>query len=554
MTWLLSQIWLALGLAALIGVIIGWFLHIGRAAGARKQLNADLEAARQQADGHYSNFNRVSAEANSLRRDLEESRQRAESLTMQQSSLVETRTSALEAELAAARAIANNKAAEAANLSADVEALKQKIASATETAAVVAPVQATLNSQAAEGEDAASLRWRNRYLESRVRFLESRVSGTPSLEATQSAENEYKAKIALLETSLSEATAKAEAAAAQASAPAPIPEPVAAVEAAPAAASEDTAKLEWKARYLEARVTYLQSKLDQAIESSVATPAVAVASLTEAASEPAAEATPETGEDTSIETSKLRWQNRYLEARLRYFEGLQAKTAEAVPETVAVAVDTSELDGLRARVVSLESEANAAAILRLKLAELEAAPANAADEQEASRLKWRARYLEGRVKYLESLAFPAAAAATEPVAEAIAETVAPEEQQPEEQQQPEAPTAEPESTATVADREPSDLEANTSRPLALDGPREGRPDDLKMIGGVGPKIEATLHELGIYHFDQVASWTAAEAAWVDSYLRFTGRIEREEWIEQAKALAAGETTDAAQKYLDGEQT
>jgi NADH-quinone oxidoreductase subunit E len=70
---------------------------------------------------------------------------------------------------------------------------------------------------------------------------------------------------------------------------------------------------------------------------------------------------------------------------------------------------------------------------------------------------------------------------------------------------------------------------------------EGEPDDLKKISGIGPGIEKTLHGLGIYHFRQIAGFTSDNVAWVNQRLRFKGRIEREEWIEQARKLAAGET-------------
>ena len=40
----------------------------------------------------------------------------------------------------------------------------------------------------------------------------------------------------------------------------------------------------------------------------------------------------------------------------------------------------------------------------------------------------------------------------------------------------------------------------------------GGADDLKKIKGVGPKLEAMLHGMGFYHFDQIANWTAAEVA------------------------------------------
>ena len=64
-------------------------------------------------------------------------------------------------------------------------------------------------------------------------------------------------------------------------------------------------------------------------------------------------------------------------------------------------------------------------------------------------------------------------------------------------------------------------------------------DDLKLISGVGPKNEGILHSLGIYTFAQIASWKKAERDWVDGYLNFHGRVEREDWVKQAKALAKG---------------
>ncbi len=81
------------------------------------------------------------------------------------------------------------------------------------------------------------------------------------------------------------------------------------------------------------------------------------------------------------------------------------------------------------------------------------------------------------------------------------------------------------------------------QPLALDGPRGGAADDLRKISGVGPKIEGILHSLGIYHFDQIASWSPDHVEWVDEKLRFKGRIGREDWISQAKTLAEGVSKD-----------
>ncbi len=84
-------------------------------------------------------------------------------------------------------------------------------------------------------------------------------------------------------------------------------------------------------------------------------------------------------------------------------------------------------------------------------------------------------------------------------------------------------------------------------PATLSAAREGGADDLKLLKGVGPKLESTLNELGFYHFDQVAAWTEAEVAWVDTRLKFKGRIERDGWIEQAKILAAGGETEFSKK-------
>ncbi len=69
--------------------------------------------------------------------------------------------------------------------------------------------------------------------------------------------------------------------------------------------------------------------------------------------------------------------------------------------------------------------------------------------------------------------------------------------------------------------------------------KPSKPDNLKLISGIGPKIEGILNGLGVYQFQQVAKWKKAEREWVDDHLSFKGRIEREDWVKQAKALAKG---------------
>ena len=95
---------------------------------------------------------------------------------------------------------------------------------------------------------------------------------------------------------------------------------------------------------------------------------------------------------------------------------------------------------------------------------------------------------------------------------------------------------EPPVIAAKAPPAPEPAEQPAEQPAA---PEAGgsAPDDLKRIKGVGPKLEATLNRLGIFHYHQIAGWSAAEAASVDGRLKARGRIARDGWIEQAKALA-----------------
>jgi NADH-quinone oxidoreductase subunit E len=81
--------------------------------------------------------------------------------------------------------------------------------------------------------------------------------------------------------------------------------------------------------------------------------------------------------------------------------------------------------------------------------------------------------------------------------------------------------------------------ATGEQPKGIPTPRAGQPDKLQRISGVGPKIERTLHALGIFHFDQIAGWTEDQILWVEDHLKFKGRIARENWIDQSRLLADG---------------
>lgn len=74
-------------------------------------------------------------------------------------------------------------------------------------------------------------------------------------------------------------------------------------------------------------------------------------------------------------------------------------------------------------------------------------------------------------------------------------------------------------------------------------------DDLTRIKGLGPKLATTLNGLGVTSFAQIAAWDEAEITRIDSQLgRFQGRIQRDDWVGQARFLAEGDETGFAGKY------
>lgn len=153
---------------------------------------------------------------------------------------------------------------------------------------------------------------------------------------------------------------------------------------------------------------------------------------------------------------------------------------------------------------------------------------------------------EGGALTLRDLPFNAATPATAVVAEKPRAAIAAKA------------SAEPAAAASAADlaaREEAEIRAKLAtlaadatpeqkadavgvRPAGLAAARAGTPDKLQRVKGIGPVNEGKLHALGIFHFDQIASWTREEIRWVGTYLSFPGRIDREEWVAQAKTLAA----------------
>lgn len=289
------------------------------------------------------------------------------------------------------------------------------------------------------------------------------------------------------------------------------------------------------------------------------------------------------------ELTELRDRNAWLEERVVALEadvsaaGVVATPAEAPAESTAhvdklnwqAAYLRQRVDALEAKLLSREESQEApisepAEVAAPVLAAVpETAPADddakkAADE-ELARLRWRNRYLEGRLAYFEENG--------EDEADAEAETSDPapepsEQSEPESEGEPEteveeaedevedasadetesdeaiaedaAPEPEPEAEASSDDAEvhPSDAmlaELEGEQPEQIEKPADGG-DDLTAIAGIGPRIAEVLNTLGIWTYAQISAWQPANETWIENHLSFKGRVGREKWVEQASAL------------------
>lgn len=115
------------------------------------------------------------------------------------------------------------------------------------------------------------------------------------------------------------------------------------------------------------------------------------------------------------------------------------------------------------------------------------------------------------------------------------------------------PKAKPKADAPVTKNKSSEKQLDNAvpagtKPDLLSEARAGGADDLKLIKGVGPKLESVLNGIGVYHYDQIATWNEDEVSWADQNLPgFKGRVSRDNWVTQAQALARGEDTEFSQR-------
>jgi len=279
------------------------------------------------------------------------------------------------------------------------------------------------------------------------------------------------------------------------------------VPSATTVADDDIALQGWRLRYFEQRVRYLEGQASTVVAPPVVVQEEPVAPL-------------------------LEWRARDAEARAQHLEdalrtALAQQAEAAEPRALAAPADEAEpfaanadvdvllrwrLLYLERRVAHLQAQAVAAPSEPELIAQPEpqAQPLPVADTgPDPDRWKWRARYLEARVRHLEQRIVTAQA-----VAQQTVQTLAASE-----------------SSAPPPSRR------RGVKPPVLGSARNGAPDDLTLIEGVSPMNHSTLNALGVFHFDQIAAWTPDHVAWVDAYLRLQGRIEDEEWLDQAQALA-----------------
>lgn len=336
-------------------------------------------------------------------------------------------------------------------------------------------------------------------------------------------------------------------------------------EAAAASSGVSTEEIEERDR----RLANLSTELDSARNE--------IQSLRQARDAKSAEPAPVA--DSAAE--ELAARNTFLEERVAELEAkvheLGTATPAAAPaEAEAGPVDEVEEEKLQWQVGFLKTRV-AALEERLVQAEAESAPSAAAEpdkaaDEELARLRWRNRYLEGRLAYFEEAPAEQAAddtsveTAQSPVAEeaapeivpeevatAIVEDTAPaandaEEEHPSEGMLRALDASESSNEAAEADAAPEeevvtedvDAPIEGEAPTILDKP-DGAADDLTLITGVGPRIQSILNDLGIWHFSQIAGWSAENEIWVDDQLNFAGRVGREGWVEQAKELVAANT-------------
>ena len=279
----------------------------------------------------------------------------------------------------------------------------------------------------------------------------------------------------------------------------------------PDASSEELTQLRDRNAWLEERVGTLEADLSAAPQAAAAVPVEAAES-----------------ESPDLAKEKLLWQTAYLRQRVDALENkvIEAETVRA-PELAEEAVSVPIATLVPASEPEQEPDT----------------PERSEADEELARLRWRNRYLEGRLAYFEQAPEEAdeeTAAAVEEIAEAEASAETEQEAEPETDAEAENDADGSEAVAAEPDTEVHPSEAMLAelegvQPTQIEEPSGGG-DDLTQITGIGPRIAEVLNGLGIWTYAQVAEWQPEHETWIENHLAFKGRVGRENWVGQAKDL------------------
>ncbi|MEE2922021.1 MAG: hypothetical protein VYC38_09675 [Pseudomonadota bacterium] len=566
MAWLLAHMWAALIGVAVFGLLLGWairgMLLVGkmrRAMVERDVTQTELEQAKEEIESLYA-----------AQRGQPVGNPNAREAQAEQTVKIQRLTDDL------------------ARAKSELEALKAKASEAVAAGAGAAGAASTGTLAAVGGatDPNPALVWRNRHLESRVRHLESLVSdGASAAPAEQVAQVETAipavaasdaetAKADWQQNFLKQRVEALEAELARMKVPASAP----AARQGHGEADEELARLRWRNRFLEGRLAYFEGDSDAEAEAGAAgaddadaaplmgTSEPEIEESVEAAPEPIAEPATEGEPEPMADPTEI---------------GLHAEAVEEeVPAEVDAATPEPEAD---LDLPDAEAAEEADEEVSLEQAFAGVPPVDDADDRQEAPVEMAADPdAEVDVPAFEIVDRFADDAPSEPVEADEADAVelpgaALEEGDSDEAGEPPVASAEEASRAilaalelnddespeaeAVADEDDADMaddafdeaeeesdaedmppQAVGVRPLALDKPVENSPDDLTEIGGIGPKIQELLNEMGIWHYDQIAAWSPENVAWVDQELHFSGRIAREGWVQQA-AVLAGDTVE-----------
>lgn len=90
------------------------------------------------------------------------------------------------------------------------------------------------------------------------------------------------------------------------------------------------------------------------------------------------------------------------------------------------------------------------------------------------------------------------------------------------------------------------------KPLVLSS--SNKKDNLKKIKGIDEKLEEELYKLGIFHYEQIASWTSKNIKWIEGFLNMQDYVKANQWVEQAKILKTGNETDYSKSLIENESS